>query len=102
MKELVKEAEDKRFPDSELLKALIAAMHEAEKCAAVASQLVGKKVRTRNRQSVEGKYVARLTLEELHLFSEKIDSLQCEIREASAVKVSFSCIFIEQNTLNPM
>lgn len=86
MRDLMKEAEEKHFPESDLYKLLTDAVLEAEKCSSVAQQLVGKKVRTRNRQSVEGKYVSRLTLEELQVFSEKIDSLVCEIREAALVK----------------
>lgn len=44
---LISEAEDKHFPDSELLDRLTNAVNEAEKCALVANQLVSKKVRTR-------------------------------------------------------
>lgn len=47
LKELITEAEEKRFPDDDLLQTLISAVSEAEKCANVANQLVTKKVRTR-------------------------------------------------------
>ena len=47
LKELINEAEEKKFPDSPLLQTLTSAVSEAEKCANVANQLVSKKVRTR-------------------------------------------------------
>lgn len=47
MRELLTEAAEKKYPDSPLLQALMAAVGEAEKCANVASQLVSAKVRTR-------------------------------------------------------
>ena len=47
MKELITEADEKRYPESELLQNLINALSEADKCASVANQLVTKKVRTR-------------------------------------------------------
>ena len=47
LKELVTEAEEKKFPDTPLMQTLVAAISEAEKCASVANQLVCKKVRTR-------------------------------------------------------
>lgn len=46
-KELLQEADEKKFPDSELKNTLATAISEAEKCASVANQLVSKKVRTR-------------------------------------------------------
>jgi histone demethylase JARID1 len=47
VKELITEADEKRYPESELLQNLINALSEADKCASVANQLVTKKVRTR-------------------------------------------------------
>ena len=47
LKELITEAEEKKFPDSPLLQTLVSAVGEAEKCASVANQLVSAKVRTR-------------------------------------------------------
>ena len=41
----------------------------------------------RNRQSLEGKYVAKLTLEELNCFYEQVITLPCRIREAVLIKV---------------
>ncbi|XP_067685038.1 lysine-specific demethylase 5A-like isoform X3 [Haliotis asinina] len=86
LKDLVTEAEEKKFPDNELLQQLTSAVNEAEKCANVANQLVSKKVRTRNRQNLEGKYIAKLNLEELNIFHEQVISLPCVIMEAKLVK----------------
>ncbi|CAE1156303.1 KDM5 [Acanthosepion pharaonis] len=83
---LISEAEDKHFPDSELLDRLTNAVNEAEKCALVANQLVSKKVRTRNRQAGDAKYVAKLSLEELKCFYEQVNNLPCIIPEAKLVK----------------
>ncbi|XP_012946958.1 lysine-specific demethylase 5A isoform X2 [Aplysia californica] len=86
LKELIAEAEDKKFPESDLLQTLVSAVTEAEKCSSVAAQLVSKKVRTRNRQSIEGKYVAKLTLEELNCFYEQVIGLPCVIKETKSIK----------------
>ena len=47
LKDLLQEADEKKFPESELKSTLANAISEAEKCANVANQLVSKKVRTR-------------------------------------------------------
>lgn len=47
LKELLTEAEAKKFPESELLTALTNAIQDAEKCASVAQQLLNTKQRTR-------------------------------------------------------
>lgn len=83
-KALLQEAEDKKFPDSELLQALRVSVQEATKCANVASQLGGRKTRNRARTSQEPKL--KLTVEELQLFVEEIDELPCILRDAAAVK----------------
>ncbi|XP_069693074.1 lysine-specific demethylase 5A-like isoform X2 [Periplaneta americana] len=84
IKALLQEAEQKKFPESELLQALTQVVVEAEKCASVAQQLSCKKVRTRTRQTTEAKY--KLTVEELSLFYEQIESLPCTIKEGEGVK----------------
>ncbi|KAK2585208.1 hypothetical protein KPH14_009914 [Odynerus spinipes] len=84
LKELLNEAENKKFPDSELLTALTTAVQDAEKCASVAQQLLNNKQRTRTRQSVETKY--KLTVEELTLFYKEITNLCCELKESDGVK----------------
>ncbi|XP_052282476.1 lysine-specific demethylase 5A-like isoform X2 [Dreissena polymorpha] len=86
LKNLLIDAEEKHFPDSELLQSLNSAVTEAMKCANVASQLVSKKVRTRNRQSTDGKYIAKLSLEELNCFYEQVASLPCIIKERKLLK----------------
>ena len=47
LRDLLSEAESKKFPDSELLTALTTAVQDAEKCASVAQQLLNNKQRTR-------------------------------------------------------
>ncbi|KAK0162000.1 hypothetical protein PV327_008383 [Microctonus hyperodae] len=84
LKELLSEAESKKFPDSELLTALTTAVQDAEKCASVAQQLLNNKQRTRTRQSVDTKY--KLTVEELTLFYKEITNLCCELKESDGVK----------------
>ncbi len=87
LKELISEAEEKKFPDSPLMQTLLSAVGEAEKCASVANQLVSAKVRTRNRQSGDSKYVAKLSLDELEKFSEQVINLPCRISEAKLIQV---------------
>ncbi|KAJ8679278.1 hypothetical protein QAD02_015065, partial [Eretmocerus hayati] len=84
LKELLDEAEAKKFPESELLTALTTAVQDAEKCASVARQLLSNKQRTRTRQSVDAKF--KLTVEELTLFYQEITNLCCELKEADGVK----------------
>ncbi|XP_015598922.1 lysine-specific demethylase lid isoform X2 [Cephus cinctus] len=84
LKDLLNEAETKKFPDSELLTALTTAVQDAEKCASVAQQLLNNKQRTRTRQSVDTKY--KLTVEELTLFYKEITNLCCELKESDGVK----------------
>ncbi|XP_076448659.1 lysine-specific demethylase 5A-like [Babylonia areolata] len=86
LQELLSEAEEKKFPDFELRSTLAHAVTEAEKCANVANQLVSKKVRTRNRQSLEGKHVGKLTLDELNCFYDQVITLPCRIHEAVLIK----------------
>lgn len=86
LKNLLIDAEEKHFPDSELMQSLNNAVTEAMKCANVANQLVSKKVRTRNRQSQDGKYIAKLSLEELNCFYEQVASLPCIIKERKLLK----------------
>ncbi|XP_060607947.1 lysine-specific demethylase 5A-like isoform X1 [Ruditapes philippinarum] len=86
LKNLLIDAEEKHFPDSELMQSLNNAVTEAMKCANVANQLVSKKVRTRNRQNTDGKYIAKLSLEELNCFYEQVASLPCIIKEGKLLK----------------
>ncbi|XP_067209117.1 lysine-specific demethylase 5A isoform X3 [Linepithema humile] len=84
LKELLNEAENKKFPESELLTALTTAVQDAEKCASVAQQLLNNKQRTRTRHTVDTKY--KLTVEELTLFYKEISNLCCELKESDGVK----------------
>ncbi len=45
LKEMLEEATERRYPESELLEALQLTVEEAEKCQTVANQLGNKKVR---------------------------------------------------------
>ncbi|XP_065304371.1 lysine-specific demethylase 5A-like [Dermacentor albipictus] len=86
LKELVQEAEEKRFPPTELLQSLTKAVQESEKTSSVAQQLLSKKVRTRNRQSQDAKYTSRLTLDELQVFYEQLCKLPCVIKESAMIR----------------
>lgn len=84
LKALLNEADGKKFPKSDLLQTLKNAVEDAEKCASVIQQLDLNKMRTRTRNSVDPKY--KLTVEELVLFCEEIDSLACILEEGKSVK----------------
>ncbi|XP_055932115.1 lysine-specific demethylase 5A-like [Argiope bruennichi] len=86
LKELMLEAEEKRFPCTDLLQNLNATIDEGEKCAALAQQLLSRRIRTRTRQCGEVRSSSRLTLEDLHLFHQQLSTLACEIKEAFHVK----------------
>ncbi|XP_071961642.1 lysine-specific demethylase 5A-like [Antedon mediterranea] len=86
LREMISEADEKKFPDNDLLQQLVTAIADAEKCRAVAHQLVSKKHRTRNRNSGECKYNSRLTLEELQCFTDQVNNLPCEIKEAEIIQ----------------
>ncbi|KAG8196974.1 hypothetical protein JTE90_009028 [Oedothorax gibbosus] len=85
-KELMIEAEEKCFPQVDLLKKVEEAVVEGEKCTSLAQQLLNRRVRTRTRQSGELRSSARLPLEDLQLFNIQISTLPCEIKEAGLVK----------------
>ncbi|XP_025835612.1 lysine-specific demethylase lid isoform X1 [Agrilus planipennis] len=83
LKALLSEATGKKFPKSELLDTLKNAVDDAEKCASVIRQLDLNKMRTRTRNSSDNKY--KLTIEELTLFVEEINSLACNLEEGRSV-----------------
>lgn len=85
-KELAQEAEEKRFPKVDLYQTVVSTVEEGEKCAALAQQLLSRKVRTRNRQSGECKQPSRLTLDDLQLFHQQLSTLACDIKESLHVK----------------
>ncbi|CAH0562135.1 unnamed protein product [Brassicogethes aeneus] len=84
LKDLLSEADGKKFPKSDLLHTLTSAVEDAEKCASVIHQLDLNKMRTRTRNSSDTKY--KLTVEELTLFCEEIDSLACILEEAKSIR----------------
>ncbi|XP_054279560.1 lysine-specific demethylase 5A [Macrosteles quadrilineatus] len=83
LKSLKEEAEDKKFPESELLLGLTLAIQEAEKCANVAQQLDSTRMRTRTRLAQTN---CKLTVEELTLFYDQIKELACKIKEEETIK----------------
>lgn len=84
LKALLNEADGKKFPKCDLLQTLTDAVEDAEKCARVIQQLDLNKMRTRTRNSADTKY--KLTLKELILFHEELDSLVCVLEEAKSIK----------------
>lgn len=98
LKDLLNEAENKRFPDTELVSSLREAIETAEKCTLVAQQLMSSKVRTRTR--LQGEAKCRLTFEELQMFVVQLKQLPCKISESEAVfgkeksivQISFICL----------
>ena len=77
LKDMHKEAVDRKYPDSELLSLLHMTVEEADKCQTVANQLGNKKVRTRTRGVADAKY--RLTVEELQLFAKQLEALPVKV-----------------------
>lgn len=83
LKALLSEADEQRFPDTELVASLREAVETAEKCTMVAQQLMSSKVRTRTR--LQGEAKCRLTLEELQLFVQQLKQLPCKLPESEAI-----------------
>merc|ERR1719362_2519858 len=77
------ECDERKYPETELSVALSLTIEEAEKCQTVANQLGNKKVRTRTRV-VDAKY--RLTVEELELFSNQLQTLPVKVQGHKAVE----------------
>lgn len=84
LKALLCEADGKKFPKCDLLQTLTSAVEDAEKCASVIHQLDLNKMRTRTRNCNDTKY--KLTVDELTLFCEEIDSLACILEEAKSIR----------------
>ncbi|KAF7654696.1 hypothetical protein LDENG_00066550 [Lucifuga dentata] len=84
---LVEQAEVKMFPQTSLLDQLRIVTSEAERCAAMAQQLLNGKRQTRYR-SGGGKSQSQneLTVEELRSFVQQLDNLPCNIRQAPLLK----------------
>ena len=77
MKRMFTEASDNKYPESELLEALQLTVEEADKCQMVAQQLSSVKGKVRTRLGADAKY--RLTLEELQLFANQLETLPAKV-----------------------
>ncbi|XP_040580156.1 lysine-specific demethylase 5A [Lepeophtheirus salmonis] len=85
LKNILDEALENKYPESELLEALTLTVEEAEKCQTVANQLGNKKIRTRTRGVlVDAKY--RLTIDELELFARQLATLPAIVNGYESVK----------------
>jgi len=77
LKKMFTEASDNKYPESELLEALQLTVEEAEKCQMVAQQLCNNQGKVRTRMGADAKY--RLTLEELQLFANQLETLPAKV-----------------------
>ena len=77
LKGMLTEAQNNKYPESELLEALQLTVEEADKCQMVAQQLCSSKGKVRTRLGADAKY--RLTLEELQLFSNQLETLPAKV-----------------------
>ncbi|XP_078273179.1 lysine-specific demethylase 5A isoform X2 [Rhinoraja longicauda] len=85
LKARLEEAEDKKFPENDLLRQLRTAVKEAETCASIAQLLVSRKQRTRSKPE-SGKTRTKLTVHELKAFVHQLYSLPCLISQTRLVK----------------
>lgn len=93
LKELLSEAEEQRFPETEVVVSLREAVETADKCAMIAQQLVSSKVRTRTR--LQGEAKCRLSIEELGLFVQQLKQLPCKLPESDAIYSQLFCFFFK-------
>ena len=78
LKRMLTEAMDNKYPESELLEALQLTVEEADKCQMVAQQLCSVQGKVRTRLGADtAKY--RLTLEELQLFANQLETLPAKV-----------------------
>ena len=84
IKEMLEEAQTRKYPETELFEALTLTVEEADKCQTVAQQLGNKKVRTRTRGVLDSK--SRLTVEELQLFRNQLETLPVKISGKDSVE----------------
>uniref|UniRef100_A0A4W3GP16 [histone H3]-trimethyl-L-lysine(4) demethylase n=2 Tax=Callorhinchus milii TaxID=7868 RepID=A0A4W3GP16_CALMI len=85
LKARLEEAEEKKYPENDLLRQLRSAVKEAETCASIAQLLVSRKQRNRHK-SESGKTRTKLTVHELKAFVHQLYSLPCVISQARLVK----------------
>ncbi|KAK1899165.1 Lysine-specific demethylase 5B-B, partial [Dissostichus eleginoides] len=82
---LLSQSESKLFPENDLLRRLRIVASDAEKCSAVAQQLLNGKRQTRNRCG-NGKSCSQLTVEELRSFVRQLYNLSCSLPQAPKLK----------------
>uniref|UniRef100_A0A667YKH1 [histone H3]-trimethyl-L-lysine(4) demethylase n=1 Tax=Myripristis murdjan TaxID=586833 RepID=A0A667YKH1_9TELE len=82
---LLAESDSRMFPDNDLLRRLRLVTQDAEKCSAVAQQLLNGKRQTRYRCG-GGKSQSQLTVEELSSFVRQLYNLPCSLSQAPLLK----------------
>lgn len=82
---LLSQSESKLFPENDLLRRLRIVASDAEKCSAVAQQLLNGKRQTRNRCG-NGKSCSQLSVEELRSFVRQLYNLSCSLPQAPKLK----------------
>ncbi|KAG8451341.1 hypothetical protein GDO86_003521 [Hymenochirus boettgeri] len=85
LKLLIQESEEKKFPENDLLRHLRSVAQDAEKCGALAQQLLNGKRHTRFR-SGGGKSANQLSVAELRSFVKQLHTLPCVINQAPQLK----------------
>ncbi|TRY57612.1 hypothetical protein DNTS_021047 [Danionella cerebrum] len=88
---LLEESDENGFPDNDLLRQLRLVTQDAEKCSAVAQQLLNGKRHTRYR-ICGGKSQNQLTVEEMRSFVRQIYNLPCCLTQAPLLKVLLNSI----------
>ncbi|XP_050964128.1 lysine-specific demethylase 5A isoform X2 [Labeo rohita] len=87
LKVLMEDAEDRKYPENNLLRSLRDTVKEAETCSSVAQLLLSHKQRHKERpESSAQKARSKLTVEELKVFVEQLYRLPCVISQARHVK----------------
>ncbi|TRY70876.1 hypothetical protein TCAL_02904 [Tigriopus californicus] len=84
VRELLNEALDRKYPETELFEALQVTVEEADKCQTVANQLGSRKIRTRTRGVPDSK--SKLTVDELELFAHNLDLLPVKVSGREGVQ----------------
>lgn len=89
MRRLAQEAKEKKYPDTGLMKSLLRAVAEAEKCAGLATQLASRGLRQPLQTTTNlGNKRTKLSIKELELFLNQISLLPCIIEEGALIVVS--------------
>ncbi|XP_060736958.1 lysine-specific demethylase 5B-B isoform X6 [Tachysurus vachellii] len=82
---LLEESDKNNFPDNDLFRHLRAVTQDADRCSAVAQQLLNGKRQTRYRAG-GGKTQNQLTVEEMRSFVRQLYSLPCSLMQAPLLK----------------